>query len=155
MLVAATGRADQVQVLEQPEAGMAPRIAAANLASLLDHRPDRGDEVEVARSPVVALEPPGNQRGLVDRRRLPFGNAVDRVFLKPVQERPVPQPHLVEPLVHTATDLGGAPAARARRSTQIASLGQQYALSPRSKPEATAPVSASACIAAASAERRR
>ena len=37
--------------------------------------------------------------------------------------------------------------------TQIASRGQQYALRPRSKPEAMAPRSASACSAAASAER--
>ena len=62
--------------------------------------------------------------------------------------------HLVEPLIDAAADRGVAQASRAP-PTQIASRGQQYALRPRSKPEAIAPHSASACRAAARAERRR
>ena len=94
--------------------GMAPRITAADLARLLDHRPNRADEVEVARAPVVPLEPPRDERRLVDRRRLPFGHAVDRVFLKPVQET---EGASIEPCSATGRPRGrsrGAPGDRAR-----------------------------------------
>ena len=87
---------------------MAAGFAVTNRGRLLDHRPDRGDQVEVAGAAIMALEAPGNQRGLVDGRRLPFGNAVHRVLLEPVEERAVALAHLVEPLIDAAADRGVA-----------------------------------------------
>ena len=107
-LVAAAGGADQVQVFEHHQAGMAAGFAFTNRCRLLDHRPDRRDQVEVAGAAIVALEAPGNQCGLVDGRRLPFGNAVQRVLLEPVEERAMALADLVEPLIDAAADRGVA-----------------------------------------------
>ena len=84
---------------------MPARIAAADLGRLLDHRPDARDEVEIAGPSIVALQAPGDHRRLVDRRSLPFGHAVDRVLLEPVEERLVADPNLVQPLENPPADL--------------------------------------------------
>src|SRR5208337_5083897 len=87
---------------------MPARITLADPRSLLDHGPDAGDEIEIASVPVVALKAPRNHGRLVHGRRLPFGNAIDRVLLEPVKKRMVSGPHLVQPKEDPPADLGVA-----------------------------------------------
>src|SRR5436305_813934 len=56
-----------------------------------------GRSVQIPGAPVVALEPPGNDRGLVDGGGLPLRTAVDRVLLEPVRKRAVLAPDPRQP----------------------------------------------------------
>src|SRR5271157_3662772 len=87
---------------------MPARITLADPRSLLDHGPDAGGETQIASLPVIALEAPGNHGRLVHGRRLPFGNAINRVLLEPVKKRMVRGPHLVQPQENPPADLGVA-----------------------------------------------
>ena len=102
-----------------------PDVAEADRRGPLDHRPGGGDEVEVAGPPVVPLQAPGDHGGLVDRRGLPLGLAVDGVFLEPVGIGPgLP----LDRCRATGRPRGRSRDGRAGRSaapTQIASRGQQ------------------------------
>ena len=71
-LVAAACGTDQVEVVDHLQSGMAARFAFTDRGGLLDHRPDRGDQVEVAGPAIVSLEAPRNQRGLIDRPASPI-----------------------------------------------------------------------------------
>jgi hypothetical protein len=110
------------------------RVPATDGRRLLDHRPARGHELQVAGPAIVPLQAPGDDRRLVHRGGFPLRPAVDRVLLVPVGERPVLAPDLREPLQDAPADLGMAePLERAADPDRVArpAVGVQAPVEPR------------------------
>ena len=93
----------------------------------------------------MALEAPGDQGRLVDRRRLPFRDAVDRYFWNQYRNG---RWRCRTRLSHryTARSMAACPSRGACRRPRSLPLASSSALKPRSKPEAMGPHSASACM---------